>query len=155
MKASERQAQLEKVAAKGFAPILNGLGLLAGNYVLMTAAGEDIFGIKEVTAAATGKQYAITLVACTVTKPDGSQPATFGIGETDRQLAVTADQWLGLQPNTKYNVTVTDKGRIGTVSPYSAQVGDVDGTLSENVAETPEQKQAREFAEFQAAKANA
>lgn len=118
IKASKRNEAIAKASANGFTPIINGLGLLPGSYHLVTAQGEEIFDIKEVTANSNGKKWAITLVACTVTGATDENKhvsKAFGLGEADAQLAVSADAWLSMQPNTKYAIEINDKGRVGSV----------------------------------------
>jgi hypothetical protein len=124
MKKAEQAKELAAVEAKGFSALRAGLGLASGNYTLTTPNSEDIFGIKEVTSAKDGKGYALTMVAGTVTGADDANThvsTVFGLGDKDRQLVVTVDQWQAIDPNQSYTMVVNDKGRIASISLVSEE----------------------------------
>jgi len=118
----DRRDALAESKNRGFNAIMSGLGLPAGKYHLMTASGDAIFAIKEVQSNSTGQKFALTLVAGVVRGAEESnslEEKVFGVGPTDAQLTVTADQWLLISPNTKYDIEIVN-GRVKTLKAYEA-----------------------------------
>lgn len=120
MKKVEAVAALAASEAKGFSALRSGLGLAPGDYKFTTPNNEDIFGVKEVKSNKDGKQYALTIVAGTVS--NGTTTATFGLGDKDRQMVVTLDQWNAIEPNQSYDLTIDKNGRIASVVLVSEEV---------------------------------
>lgn len=153
--ASEKESKLVELAKANYNPISNGLGLPAGKYTFVTENSEDIFAVRPITAKpkgneTEGRKYALTMVAGVMTGDDEKTAGlrkVFGLKDTDAQLVVTADQWAIIQPNASYTVVIGENGRVASVTAKSSN--------SNLVEETPEQKQAREFAAYQAAQAKA
>lgn len=117
----DRRDALAESKNRGFNAIMSGLGLPAGKYHLMTASGDAIFAIKEVQSNSTGNKFAITLVAGVVRgaeETNSSEEKVFGIGPMDAQLAVTADHWLHIKPNNKYEIEIVN-GRVKTLKEHT------------------------------------
>lgn len=124
----------EMVAAldrDGFAPLRSGLGVPPGKYQFTSGNAEVIFAIKPIETAK-GK-FGLTLIAGTL---KGAEPTTqhinnvYGLESTDKQMVVTLDQFMGVEQNQTYNVTVGANFRIADFVLASA----VDNVLPVNAA---------------------
>lgn len=120
---SERNAAVAAMETAGFGALRSGLGVAPGKYTFTTPNSEAIFGTKAVESAK-GK-FGLTLVAGTLKGAEAhnsSVNVTYGLGATDKQMVITLDQWLAIEPNQSYEITVNAQSRIGSIALVSNQV---------------------------------
>lgn len=118
-----RNAAVVAMEQSGFAALRSGLGVMPGKYSFSTPNSEEIYATKPIESAK-GK-FGLTLVSGTLKGADDHNKETnlsFGLTPADKQLVVTYDQWLQIEPNQAYDVVVNDKGRIASITLASAEV---------------------------------
>ena len=120
---ADRNAAVQAMEASGFGALRSGLGVAPGKYKFVTPNSEAIFGTKPVESAK-GK-FGLTLVAGTLTGAEASNSSvslTYGLGATDKQMVITLDQWLAIEPNQTYDIVVNAQSRISSIALVSANV---------------------------------
>ena len=128
-------ASLQTANSNGYAPIVDGLGVMAGKYKFTTSPSEEIFAIKLVEAKSTGLKYALTMVAGNLVGAEESNASVnvpFGTGATDKQFVVSATACLQLKPNQAYDVIVDERARVKSITPF-VQVGKTDAELKAEI----------------------
>ena len=114
--------------------ITSGLGVSPGKFTFATPNAAEIFGCKPVESAK-GK-FNLTFVSGTLKGAEASNKSTEKTFDLEKSLfVVSSDQWEKMLPNQRYDVVITDKGRVGSVALIAGE-----GTLTE--AKAPKGKKA-------------
>lgn len=119
---SEKNDALNAMVKNGYSPLQSGLGVPAGTYKFMTDAKQDIYGIRPVTAKASGIKFGLTLIAGTLEGADAKTQGIlkqFGLSSSEAQMVVTADQWNTIKPDSAYTMVINEKGRVDSVTSLS------------------------------------
>ena len=98
-------------------------GLKAGKYRFVTSSG-SIYGLKPITSK-DGRKWGLTIVAGVLTGVDAGNSHVhdvYGLGENDKQLVFTSDQFMEIVENQTYDLVANEKGRVASITPINVNI---------------------------------